>query len=174
MNSILGRSLAHLIQRKKQWFMYWVLAISVCQAYTVHCKNFVQACGQCDTPVTTAWPTRSTRPSSALMLAIIMYFTYHHFSENIALNSENFNLHLLEACRNINRQTMLLFTWLQIVIWMQLVNTNCIAFFFHDTPCFEPMFCPLTIVVYISNLGRIFHIPSWSKYVTKPKFRILL
>ena len=34
------------------------------------------------------------------------------------------------------------------------------------------MFCPLMIVVYVSNLDRIFHICNGSKNVTKPKFRI--
>ena len=46
-------------------------------AKLTHCKNFVQACGQHYTPVTTAWTRRSTWPSSALMLATIMYFKYH-------------------------------------------------------------------------------------------------
>ena len=129
-NYLLVRSLALMIQREKWRFMYTVLAILVCQAHTVHRKNFDQACGQRDTPDTTAWLSRSTWPSSALMLATIMYFKYHTiFSENIALNSEYFNLHRLEACQNINQYTMLLFIWLQIVIRLQSVNNNCIAFF---------------------------------------------
>ena len=53
----------------------------------------------------------------------------YNFSENIALTSEYFKLHRLEACLNINQYTMLLFIWLQIVIRLQRVNNNCIAFF---------------------------------------------
>ena len=111
--------------------MYCIMAVPVCQAHTVHYKNFVPTCGQGGTPVTTAWTSRSTQPSSALMLATIMYFKYHTISsENIALNSECFNLHLLEACQNIHQHTMLLVIRLQIVIHLsQRVNNNCVAFF---------------------------------------------
>ena len=74
--------------------------------------------------------SRSTRPSSALMLATIMYLVSYTFAENMAIISEYFNLYLLEAWQNINKHTMLLVIWLQIcqiVIRFQCVNNNCVA-----------------------------------------------
>ena len=95
------------------------------------------------------------------------------FSENMALNSEYFNLHLLEVCQNINQHTMLLVIWLQIVIRLQRVNNKCVAFFY-DMPYFEPMFCPLIIVVHVSNYDRIFHVfcQRDPKMSPNQKFRI--
>ena len=119
--------------------------------------------------VTPQLPQCGQAEAPAIISSLVRY--NYPFSENRALNSEPAPSWGMPEHQQTNYAASHLVanSYSNAMCTYQLCVT-----LFYDTPYFEPMFCPHIFVVYISNFGRLLHMPSWSKTVIKQNSLFLL